>query len=99
MVENVASYLKKEYKRLTGDSLSLSVNKDYDFDVMVQKTSNVRSWVQAKKYYSIGGLDGVEEYSASTKKDLSRSLEDGFKKFLDQGGWGTRPKNDKRKKE
>ena len=99
MVENVASYLKKEYKRLTGNALSLSVNKDYDFDVMVQKTSNVRSWVQAKKYYSIGGLDGVEEYSASTKEDLSRSLEDGFKKFLDQGGWGTRPKNDKRKKE
>jgi hypothetical protein len=98
-VENVASYLKKEYKRITGNSLSLTAHKDYEFNVMVQKTSNVRSWVQAQKYYKIGGMEGVEDHSGSTKDDLSRTLEDGFKKFLDQGGWGTRPKNDKRKKE
>ena len=98
-VEDVAKYLKKEYKRITGDSLSLTAHKDYDFNVMVQKTSNVRSWVQAQKYYKISGLTDVEEYSGSTKEDLSRTLDGDFKKFLDQGGWGSRPKNDKRKKE
>ena len=99
VVENVASYLKKEYKRVTGSSLSLTAHKDYEFNVQVQKTSNVRSWVQAQKYYKVGGLDGVEDHAGSTKDDLSRSLDGDFKKFLDQGGWGKRPKNDKRKKE
>jgi hypothetical protein len=90
---DVVSWLKKEYRKVTGKSVTLT--EEGEIDIMVQSTSNIRSWIQAKKHYKIGGL-GDEMRVAAESKDM---LDKGWKSFLDQGGWqGKRPKNDTRPK-
>jgi len=91
-IADIAGWLKKEYKKITGNSVTLT--EEGEIDVFVENSSRVRSWVIAKKHYKVGGLAeemGIEQPS-------KRGLEPGWKKFLDQGGWGKRPKNDTRKK-
>ena len=96
-LEDIAGWLKKEYKKITGNSVSLTV--EGEADLFVQNTSRVRTWVQAKKHYRVGGLS--EEMNNDTGSEAP--LESKWKSFLDQGGWngkgGTRPDNDTRKKE
>ena len=66
MLKQCAGFLKKQYKSITGSGLSLSAVGDPD--IMVQSTSRVRSWVQAKQHYKIGGMGE----SMSTKPSESR---------------------------
>ena len=90
MISDIAKFIKKEYKKITGSALSLkSVG---DVDAIVQNTSRVRTWVQAKQYFDIGGAK-----SDSIKGESKESVDAKFKSFLDQGGWGKKAKNDKRK--
>ena len=89
MIADIAKFLKKEYKKVTGDALSLKANGEVD--AIVQETSRVRSWVQASQMFDIGGIDALE-----VKPD-EKKLEAGFKTFIDQGGWGGKAKNDTRK--
>ena len=92
MIADIAKFIKKEYKKITGSALSLkSVG---DVDAIVQNTSRVRTWVQAKQYFDIGGIDSDTEAIGGESKD---SVDAKFKSFLDQGGWGKKAKNDKRK--
>ena len=90
MIADIAKFIKKEYKKVTGDALTLK--SAGDVEAIVQETSRVRCWVQAKQYFDIGGIDaeGVKEPSED-------DMEAGFKSFLDQGGWGKKEKGDKRK--
>jgi hypothetical protein len=74
MIENVASFLKKEYKKITGDSLSLSA--DGKVDVLVQNTSKVRVFVTGKKNYKVGNLDGVLEVGLPSEDRLDKSIRD-----------------------
>ena len=96
-IPDIAGWLKKEYKRITGDSVSLT--KEGEIDVRVENTSRVRSWVTAKMHYTVGGLD---EDMADIEPSRDR-LEKGWKTFLDQGGWDgsgcKRHNNDSRKKD
>ena len=92
MIEGIASFIKKEYKKVTGNSLSLK--KVGEVEALVQNASRVRTWVQAKCHYDIGGLDEGTEAILGDSKD---SVDAKFKSFLDQGGFGERPDNDKRK--
>ena len=74
----------------------MTLTEDGEIDVMVQNSSRVRSWVQAKKHYRVGELseDMNDDNSGSTNP-----VEKSWQSFLDQGGWkGKRPKNDTRKK-
>ena len=81
---DIAKFLKKEYKKITGDAVTLT--KEGEADIRVEGTSRIRSWVTAKMHYTVGGLN----------KDM---VEASWKKFLDLGGWkGKRPENDTRKK-
>tara|TARA_Y100001963_G_C6547264_1_gene338245 strand:+ start:131 stop:661 length:531 start_codon:yes stop_codon:yes gene_type:complete len=91
-VADISSFLKKEYKKITGRSVSLT--EEGDIDVFVQSSSNMRTWVQAKMHYKIGGLS--EEMSINNTGDRP---EEQWKSFVELGGWGKRPPNDKRKKE
>jgi hypothetical protein len=93
MIEDIASFIKKEYKKITGSTLSLT--KVGELDAIVQNTSRYRTWVQAKCYYDIGGTDKDTEPINPGSEDR---LEDSFKKFLDQGGFDAQAKNDTRKK-
>ena len=94
---DIAGWLKKEYKKVTGNSVTLT--EEGEVDVMVQNSSRVRTWVQAKKHYKVGGLaEEMDNDVGSTKREVERN----WKSFLDQGGWngegGKRPQNDTRKK-
>ena len=53
-IEDLASYLKKEYKKVTGNSVSLS--KDGDMDADLEYISNIKVLVKATCPYKISGL-------------------------------------------
>ena len=92
-VADIAKFLKKEYKKITGNAVTLT--KEGEIDVRVENSSRVRSWVTAKMHYKIGGLDESMEIEAPSENTVEAS----WKKFLDLGGWqGKRPDNDTRKK-
>jgi len=92
-MSDIASWLKKEYRKVTGKSVTLT--EEGELDVMVQSTSKVRSWVQAKLHYKISGLSDEMQIAAESKSTLDKD----WKTFLDKGGWkGKRPKNDTRPK-
>ena len=66
MIADIAKFLKKEYKKVTGDALSLKANGEVD--AIVQETSRVRSWVQASQMFDIGGIDATVEVLSQTRK-------------------------------
>jgi len=93
MITDISTFLKKEYKKITKSTLTLTPAKDEEVHVLVQNTSRIRTWVQAYKKFDIGGMGDTEKI-----RDASEDrLEDSFRKFLDQGDLGKRAKNDKRK--
>ena len=81
MIQKVASFLKKEYKKITGDSLSLT--PEGEVKVMVQNTSKVRVFVNGHRYYKIGNLDGVIPVAEPSEDRLDKSIRD----FLALGKW------------
>ena len=113
MMKKISSFLKKEYKSITGDTLTLT--KDGEIDIAVQNTSKVRCWCQASQNYKIGNLGDVETVKGERltwnpdekkfTKGMSQKYQDfvslgGFKGegFLSGGGKSKRPSNDTRKK-
>lgn len=94
---DIVSFLKKEYRKITGESVTLT--KEGEIDVHVQNSSRVRSWVNAKLHYKVGGLN--EDNAVRAEQDTKP--EANWEKFVSQGGWtgdgGKRPQNDTRKKE
>ena len=81
---DIANHLKKQYKSNTGKTLRLTPAGEVD--ATVEKTSNVRVWVVAKKVYRIPGLSGVEDRLAPSVSRLDANL----KKFLAQGSGGSK---------
>ena len=73
---DVVKFLKKEYKKTTGNGLTLT--KEGEVDILVQKTSKVRAWIQATCTYKIGGMKDTENVGepGETKVDAA------IKKFL-----------------
>jgi hypothetical protein len=84
---DIVKFLKKEYKNITGNALSLS--EDGEPDIMIQKTSKVRVWCQATKAYKIGNLDGVVDRLEPSEDRLDSS----FREFLGLGGLGKKAEN------
>jgi len=92
-MSDIVSYLKKQYRKITGNTLSLK--EKGECDARVESTSRVRVFVTARKDYEIGNMDDVEEVGNPSEDGLEKN----FKKFLELGGLGTKAKNDKRKAE
>ena len=96
-MNEIIKFLKKEYSKITGDSVSLT--KEGEIDILVENSTRVRSWFTAKMNYRVGGLD---EAMAVNIESTDR-LDNNWQSFLSQGGWngkgGKRPQNDTRKKE
>jgi hypothetical protein len=94
-VQEIASFLKKEYRKIRGESVTLT--KEGEIDIRVESSSHVRSWVTAKCHYRVGGLD--KEMNNETG---SKPPDEHWKAFMDLGGWngsgGKRPDNDSRPK-
>ena len=74
---DIVKFLKKEYKKVTKQSVNLS--EAGETEMMVQATSRVRNWVQATKQYKIGGVEGVEPVGKTSQE----KLDDNIKKFME----------------
>ena len=85
-INEVKKFLQKEYKTITGKSVSLT--KKGDPQIVVQTTSRVRTFVQAYQHYKIGGLkmDQINAPSEPSVRDITR-------KFLDTAK-AKRPSNE-----
>jgi len=91
-INEVKKFLQKEYKRITGNSVTLT--KDGDVHILAQSTSRVRSFVQAHQYYKISGVKVDPDAGGSE----NRTVDDAIRKFLDLSSNNKRPSNDTRKK-
>jgi len=90
MLNEVKKFLQKEYKSITGKSVTLT--KRGEPKILVQSTSRVRTFVQAYQHYKISGVKSEPylEPSVDSTRDVTR-------KFLAQHST-KRPRNDTRKK-
>ena len=88
---DIVSYLKKQYRKITGNGLSLKA--DGEVDALVQSTSRQRVFVTANKTYSIGSLENAESNLPPSEDRLDQA----FRSFLEAGGAGGKAKNDTRK--
>tara|TARA_R110000824_G_scaffold70544_4_gene180936 strand:- start:247 stop:804 length:558 start_codon:yes stop_codon:yes gene_type:complete len=90
---DIVKFLKKEYKIITKNSITLK--EASDIDILVQSTSRARTWVQASKQYEISGMgaetDPVRQNSEAAQ---DKAFEKQFKDFLDQSS-NKRSPNDK----
>ena len=67
VIENCISFLKKEYKKVTGESLSLkAVGKP---TVNVRYMNRIRVWAEAHKMYEIQGLGKVDKVERKTPEE------------------------------
>ena len=96
-IADISTWLKKEYKRITGDPVTLT--KEGEIDLRVESSSRTRTWVTAKWHYRVGGLEEAMRNDAESKD----TVEESWRSFLELGGWngdgGKRPDNDSRKKD
>ena len=95
MIQNLVKQLKKNYKAIAGKSITLTPEGD-DANVRVDYVSRYRTLVLASRQYKISGLSEV--MSATNDDTNKREISDAYRKFLEQGGFGKRPKNDTRPK-
>ena len=91
MINEIKKFLQKEYKAVTGNSVSLTASKDDEIKVLVQSTSRVRSFVQAYKWFKISKVDSEPILTPSEDK-TDKTIRD----FLALAS-KKRPQNDKRK--
>ncbi len=81
---DIVKFLKKEYKVVTKNTLSLK--KLGECDMLVQNRSRVWTWVQATCDYEIGGLTGVVDDEA--QQELA---DRNFRNLLDRTPQGYGP--------
>lgn len=91
MINEVKKFLQKEYKVITGNSITLT--KNGDIKVLASSVSRVRSFVQAYQYFNISGLKADPDAGGSE----NRSVDDAIRSFLSLKN-DKRPQNDTRKK-
>jgi hypothetical protein len=84
MIGDVAKFLKKEYKKITKNTLSLTPHDETY--VRVEYISRVRVQVMAIGYYKIGGMDDVANTHDGQDSPTGSSPE-GWRKFIEKGGW------------
>ena len=85
-INDVKKFLAKEYKAITGNSITLT--KKGEPQILVQQTSRVRTFVQAYQHYKVSALsmDGIGQPSEPNVRDITR-------KFLDSAK-AKRPQNE-----
>tara|TARA_R110002020_G_scaffold76558_13_gene193962 strand:+ start:2040 stop:2588 length:549 start_codon:yes stop_codon:yes gene_type:complete len=91
-LQDIVKFLKKEYKAITGESVSLT--KEGDHHILVQRISNYRTDCQAHCDYRIGGLNEVDQITPEAGKER---LDQAVKDWLSLGPKNKRPSNDTRK--
>lgn len=67
VTEDIISYIKKEYKKLSGETLTLT--EEGEPQIEVSKTSKVRAWLTSKCFYKIGGIKEGDKDEQKDKLD------------------------------
>ena len=91
-MSDIVNYLKKQYKKITGSTLSLK--EKGECDARVESTSRVRVFVTARKDYEITSMSDVEGVSEPSEDKLEKTFSDFLAKASDK-----KAPNDKRKAE
>jgi len=81
---DISNFLKKEYKKVTGKSLSLSFKGEPK--ILVQSLSHKKSWIQARQFYKIGGIKKTDSVLDLGKDASKERLNDAIKNFLSLKG-------------
>ena len=76
-IADIVNFIKKEYKSVAGSALSLK--KEGETDILVQKMSNIRTWYQTISIYNIGGLGADQDTSTAPS---GQKLEENIKNWL-----------------
>ena len=85
-MNDVTSFLKKEFKKITNKALNLKSLGDVD--AKVQQASRVRVFVIATKMYEVGNLSSVDAVEGETNiQGLNKRLDENFRSFLAEGAW------------
>jgi hypothetical protein len=91
MFADIVSFLKKEYKKVTGNTLTLTPDKKPPIKMLIQSTSRIRAWIQASKVYTIGGVDIKQEDG-----EYQKGYKERWEKWVElQNEKPKRPKNEK----
>lgn len=93
-VADIASFIKKEYRKVTGNSLSLKEIKETEPRMEVMSTSRIRTEVKVMLDYEIGGLPDPKEEKDSFREKALKGMEKWLTLSSDK-----RPQNDTRKAE
>jgi len=92
-LNDVVKYLKKEYKSVTGDTLSLT--SDGEPKIHAQSMSRKRNWIQANQSFTIGGIKPEPE--EPSEYDAEDRVRPAIKNWLSQGrDKAKKPKNVKK---
>ena len=91
-MSDIVSYLKKQYRKITKNTLSLK--EKGEVDARVESTSRVRVFVTASKHYEITSMSDVEDIKNPSEDKLEKTFSD----FLAMSSDKKAP-NDKRKAE
>ena len=81
VIADAVSFLKKEYKKVMSEDLTLT--KQGETDMIVQSTSRVRVWVQACAKYLIGNLKDVDPVCNANSEN--RTVDEAIRDFLAMG--------------
>jgi hypothetical protein len=92
-LQDIASFLKKEYKKITGETVSLTKPKDSEVKILVQETSRVRSWVQAHQDFKIGGIPDEPELGNTVEERLDNSIKNWLGMGKDKFPGAKKPQN------
>tara|TARA_R110002126_G_scaffold170305_4_gene319213 strand:+ start:187 stop:702 length:516 start_codon:yes stop_codon:yes gene_type:complete len=76
-IADIVSFIKKEYKSTAGSALRLT--KEGETDILVQKMSNFRTWLQSHCVYKIGGLDLPNTLGEGKSTDINESIKNWLK--------------------
>ena len=90
MLNEIKKFLQREYKAITGNSVSLRAKGEPQ--IIVQSTSRVRTFVQAYQHFKVSGVESEPYLQPS--EDNTREI---TRKFLSQFS-DKRPSNDTRPK-
>ena len=83
IIDQIAQFIKKEYKKVTGKALALKALGEAK--IIAQNTSRVRTFVQAHRFYELNADAEVDPEGPGHV--VGDSVDEKFKSFLDQGGF------------
>lgn len=91
-VSDIVDYIKKEFRKATGSTLSLTEIKEEKPTMEVIQTSRIRTEAKMIVHYEIGGLDDVHAEKDSQKEKVLKGMEKWLSLVSEK-----KPENDTRK--